>query len=119
MKTRKEIEDLVSKQVKTEAGIKHISDMLEGIQDYIMYKLPTSKFMQLCGDENWEYATGMGDFMNKEILTKTTIFQDFVKTVKTSPEYISKIREKKLNEILDKDEYSDYGSPRSWKRDND
>lgn len=119
MKTRKEIEELVSKQVVTSEGIKHISDMLEGIQDYIMYKLPTSKFMQLCGDENWEYAAGMGDFMNKEILAKTTLFQEFVKTVKTSPEYISKIREEKLNEILNKDEYSDYGTSRSWKRNND
>jgi hypothetical protein len=108
LKTRKEIEELVSRQV-TPQGVKHISDMLEGIQEYIFYKKPTSKFMQLCSDENWKYAAGMGDSMNKEIVTQTTIFQDFVKMVKTSPEYVSKIREEKLNEILDKDEYSDNG----------
>lgn len=118
MKTRKEIEELVNKHVTPE-GVRHISDMLEGIQDYIMYKLPTSKFMQLCGDENWVYAAGMADIMNKEIVTQTTLFQDFVNIVKTSPEYISKIREEKLNEILNKDEYSNYGTSRSWERNND
>ena len=99
MKTREEIEKLVRTQVKSE-GVPHISDMLEGIQEYIFYKKPASKFMQLCADENWVYAAGIADSMNKEILTKTTIFQDWVKSVKTSSEYISKIREEKLNEIL-------------------
>ena len=40
--------------------------------------------------------------MNKEILTKTTIFQDFVKLIKTSPEYISNRREEKLKTIFEK-----------------
>lgn len=118
MKTRDEIEKLVSKQV-SDAGIKHISDMLEGIQEYIMYKKPTSKFMQLCSDENWGYAVAMADLMNKEILIQTTIFQDFVKIVKTSPEFISKRREEKLNEILNKDEYINYGTSWSRERNND
>lgn len=98
--TRKEIESLVVRVgvIKPE-GIIHISNMLEGIQEYIMTRKPTSKFMELCGGEDWEYAKSMGDHMNKEILEKTELFQDFVRKIKTSPEYISKIREEKLNDI--------------------
>ena len=97
MISRHQIEELVRSIVKTE-GVPHISDMLEGIQEYIMYKKPTSKFIQLCGDENWDYASNVADRMNKEILT-TPLFKDFVKKVKTSPEYICKIRSEKLNDI--------------------
>lgn len=98
MLSRQQIEELVGKIVKIE-GISHISDMLEGIQLYIMYKKPTSKFMQLCADENWEYASNVADRMNKEILTQSDLFQNFVKKIKTSPEYICKIRGEKLNDI--------------------
>lgn len=101
MYSREDIVKMVRIKV-IDTGVDHISDMLEGIQNYIFYRKPTSKFMQLCADENWEYAAGIADRMNKEILTKTTLFQDFVKGVKTSPEYISKIREGKLNIIFEK-----------------
>ncbi len=102
--TRKDIELLVSNiglnnpDTLTE-DILHISNMLEGIQEYIMTRKPTSKFMELCGDENWEYASSIGDRLNKEVLEKTQTFQDFVKKIKTSPEYICKIRSEKLNVI--------------------
>jgi hypothetical protein len=98
--TRKEIEGLVVRVgVISPEGIIHISDMLDGIQEYIMTRKPTSKFMELCGDENWDYATSIADNMNKEVLKKTELYQDFVKKVKTSSEYISKIRNVKLKEI--------------------
>ena len=82
--TRVEIEELVVRigVIKPE-GIIHISNMLEGIQEYIMTRKPTSKFMKLCGDENWDYAICVADNMNKEILNKTGLFQDFVRKIKT------------------------------------
>jgi len=102
--TRKDIESIASNiglnnPDTVSDDILHISNMLEGIQEYIMTRNPTSKFMQLCGDENWDYASSMGDRLNKEVLEKTQTFQNFVKKVKTSPEYISKIRSEKLNDI--------------------
>jgi hypothetical protein len=60
-----------------------------------------SKFVELCVDENWNYASGVADSMNKEILTKTPLFQDFIRSVKTLPDYISITRENKLKNILD------------------
>lgn len=99
MYSRADIEKIVRVKVKEEA-VKHIADMLEEIQQHIVYETPTSNFTKRCAEECWVYAAGIGDSMNKEILTKTTIFQDFVKSVKSSPEYISKIREQKLDEIL-------------------
>ena len=102
--TRKEIE-LIASNIglnnpdTLSKDILHISDMLEGIQEYIMTGNPTSKFIQLCGDENWDYASSMGDRLNKEVLEKTQTFQNFVNKVKTSTEYISKMRNEKLNNL--------------------
>lgn len=102
--TREEIESIASNigmnnPDTIKEDILHVSNMLEGIQEYIMTRKPTSKFMELCGDENWDYATSIADNMNKEVLKKTELYQDFVKKVKTSSEYISKIRNVKLKEI--------------------
>jgi hypothetical protein len=57
--TRKDIESIASNiglnnPDTVSDDILHISNMLEGIQEYIMTRNPTSKFMQLCGDENWD-----------------------------------------------------------------
>lgn len=102
--TRKDIESIASNiglnnPDTVSDDIQHISNMLEGIQEYIMTGNPTSKFMQLCGDENWDYASSMGDRLNKEVLEKTQTFENFVKKVKTSPEYISKMRNEKINNL--------------------
>lgn len=113
MFSRREIENYVEIYVKQE-GVRHISDMCEEIQNRIfsqvtdrLYYAPdkytqsraglrNSKFVELCSDENWEYAEGIADRMNKEILTQTECFKKFVKMVKTSPEYVSIIRNMKL-----------------------
>jgi hypothetical protein len=89
--TRKEIEVMVDKLVKSE-GLKHISDMLEEIQDFLLNNKPTSNFCKQCAIGNWDYAIGVADKMNKEILTKTTLFQDFVRVVG---------RQSKVNKILE------------------
>jgi hypothetical protein len=99
MYSRTDIEKIVRRKVVDDA-VGHISDMMEEIQQHLIFDTPTSNFTKRCADECWTYAAAIGDVMNKEILTKTTIFQDFVKSVKTSPEYISKIRAQKLDEIL-------------------
>jgi len=116
MFSREEIEAHVEYYVKP-IGIRHISDMCQGIQEYLFKKaqsklsytgdkylqsrdgIRTSKFMELCSIEDWKYAAGIADRMNREILTQTECFHKFVKMVKTSPEYISIIRNMKLNLI--------------------
>lgn len=118
MYSRKEIEDIVSQYVITDDGITHISDMLSEIQNRMfsvikdrLYYTPddftknragqrNSKFVELCASEKWDDALLIGDYMNKEILLKTPIFQNFVKSIKESSDYISTIREMKLKSIL-------------------
>ena len=73
----------------------HVCDMLEGIQDYLLYNKPPSKFMQFCAEEKWDGAYGVADQTNRGVLKATTIYQDFVRVVG---------REKKLNTILKEDE---------------
>ena len=80
----------------TDEAVRHITDILEEIQnrlfslvnDRLYYTTDkfiqsragqrSSKFVELCADENWEYAMNMGDRINKETLEKTTIYQDCV-----------------------------------------
>lgn len=95
-------------------AIRHITDILEEIQNRLFslvndrhYYAPdkftqvragqrSSKFVELCADENWDYAMGIGDHINKETLTQTTIYQDFVRDIKSSGDYISIMRDNKL-----------------------
>jgi disulfide oxidoreductase YuzD len=122
MYTRKEIENMVSKCVKT-PGIKHISDMLEEIQNRMysiikdeLYYTPdkftqnrvgqrNSKFVELCADEKWDEALLIADTMNKEVLTTNTadggkLFHDFVEKIKNSSDYISIVRSMKLSKLV-------------------
>lgn len=79
----------------SEIAKNHIVSMLIEIQSYLIDNAPCCKFVELCSNENWIYAKGVADSTNKQILTETTIFQDFVKVVG---------RERKINKILKKDE---------------
>lgn len=103
----------------TDEGVRHIVDILNEIQNRMfsvikdeLYYTPdkftrdragqrNSKFVELCCDKNWDYALFIGDRINKETLEKTTIYQDFVKEIKSSSEYISILRDKKLNIIYE------------------
>jgi len=98
----------------TDEAVRHITDILEEIQNRLfslvndrLYYTPdkfiqsragqrSSKFVELCADENWEYAMNMGDRINKETLEKTTIYQDFVREIKSSSDYVSILRDNKL-----------------------
>jgi hypothetical protein len=118
MYTRGEIRKIVEQYVITDDGVTHISDMLEEIQNRMfsvirdrLYYTPdkfiqssagqrNSKFVELCASEKWEDALTMADYMNKVILEKTPCFQNFVKEIKASPDYVSTIREMKLRSIL-------------------
>lgn len=118
MYTRGEIRKIVEQYVITDDGVTHISDMLEEIQNRMFsiikdthYYTPdkytqsragqrSSKFVELCASEKWEDALSMADYMNKTILEKTPCFQNFVKSIKESSDYISTTREMKLRFIL-------------------
>lgn len=95
-----EIKDFINTYNLTDEGVRKLHPMLCEMRDYIMYNKPTSKFYKLCSNENWEKAEYFADNQNKEVLKKIDLFQSFVKKIKTSPEYISKTREEKLNQIL-------------------
>lgn len=122
MYNRNHIVDFIYSKVQwmtvSDESIYHITDMLEEIQKRMfstikgdLYYTPdkftrdrygqrNSKFVELCCEENWDYALSIVDRINKETLEKTTIYQDFVKEIKSSSEYISILRDKKLNIIL-------------------
>jgi hypothetical protein len=79
----------------TPVATNHIVSMLIEIQSYLIDNMPCCKFVELCSNENWDYAKYVADSTNKQILKETTIFQDFVRVVG---------RERKINKILKKDE---------------
>ena len=90
MYSREEIVKMTEKYV-TSDGVRHISDMLEEIQHHMLTGRRNSNFVELCAKEDWVYAAGVADKMNKEILTQTPLFKDFVKDIK---------REKRLNFLI-------------------
>lgn len=123
MYDRKQLRDFIHSKIVgmtiTDEAIRHVIDMLEEIQNRMfsvvtdrLYYTPdkstrdragqrSSKFVELCSDENWDYAADMGDRINKETLEKTTIYQDFVKLIKSSSEYVSIMRDNKLKIIYE------------------
>lgn len=72
-----------------------ITDLLEEIQNYILYNGHTCNFTKQCGDENWEYAYGIADRRIKELLKDTRLFQDFVERVSRPIK-----RQNKINTVL-------------------
>ncbi len=104
--TRVEIENIASKIVTNSDVLPHVVDMMVDMYNHIFYKEKysyPSKFIKLCIEENWEYAIGVvSDSPNRQILKQTRLYHDFIKMIKTSPEYISKIREQRLNQIFEK-----------------
>lgn len=101
--TRIEIQNIASKVVTNSDILPHAVDMMEDMYNHIFYREKFKnpcKFIKLCIEENWEYAIAVGDSANKQILKQSKLYHNFVKSVKTSPEYISKIREEQLNKIL-------------------
>lgn len=102
MFTRKEIEYRVG-AVVNEHGFKHISDMFEEIQRTMFTGCPNSKFIELCAKENWDYALGIADNINKQALEKTTLYQDFINDIKKLPDYISMNRDKQINKLNEPD----------------
>ena len=100
--TREQIVEMVEKinwdpvgryNIKFHEKVAHISDMLEDIQEYLLNEKghPPSRFVKACAEEDWRYAEGIADTLNNEVLTKTSIFQDFVKIVR---------RESNINKLL-------------------
>jgi len=117
MFNRKQIEIFTSKYVN-QTGLKHISDMLEEIQNRMfsqiqdkLYYTPdkftkdkagkrNSKFIELCANGNWKDALFIADARNKEILSGTPLFQEFIDKVKSSPGYIAIKRNMTLSSIF-------------------
>ena len=84
----------IDKNPTNPAAFRHISNMLIEIQDFLIYKNPKSKFIELCANRNWERAIGIADDWNREMLKDTTLYQDFVRVVS---------RESNINNLLKED----------------
>ena len=97
-----EINDfLMSLGVKyTPEGLEHYIHILQLI-DYKMLhpEIPESGFVTAVAEENWIKALGVADTRNKEAFG-IKLFHKFVVHVKQTPQYISKRREEKLNNLL-------------------
>jgi hypothetical protein len=69
----------------------------------IAYKMmnpnyPESKFVTLVVQEDWEKAYHFADTRNKEAFN-INLFQKFVEYIKSRPEFITKNREDKLDQL--------------------
>lgn len=69
----------------------------------IAYKMmnpdyPESKFVTLVVEEKWDQAYHWADTRNKEAFN-INLFQKFVEYIKSRPEFITKNREDKLNQL--------------------
>lgn len=79
-------------------------DHLYFILDKIKHKLynpdtPESKFVDLVVKEDWDRAYHIADTVNKEVF-KYDMFQNFLRYIKQSSEYIQYNRQTQLNQLF-------------------
>jgi hypothetical protein len=101
MKTTEIHKFLMSLGVRfTAEGLEHYMRILQLIAYKMLNpEIPESNFVTLVAQENWSKAQVVADTRNKEAFG-VDLFQKFVAYVKTTPQYISKKREEKLNLII-------------------
>lgn len=81
-------------------GLEHYMRVLQLIaHKMINPEVPESSFITAVVEENWPKALAVADTRNKEAFG-IKLFHKFVAYVKTTPQYISKRREEKLNNLL-------------------
>lgn len=85
----------------TDDGFNHYSNVLLLIWNKMMNpEIPESKFVTLCCEEKWDYAESIADTRNREAIEVCDMFREFSKYVKKHPEYIQRMRNKKLEELF-------------------
>ena len=91
---------LMSLGVKyTAEGLDHYMKVLQLIAHKMLNpEVPESSFITAVANENWPKALAVADTRNKEAFG-IKLFHKFVNHVKTTPQYISKMREEKLNNL--------------------
>lgn len=101
MKTTEIHEFLMTLGVRyTPEGLEHYMKILQLIAYKMLNpEIPESSFVEAVAQENWIKAQSIADTRNKEAFG-IKMFQKFVGHVKTTPQYISKMREEKLNSLL-------------------
>jgi len=78
-------------------GLHHFMTMCHIIFEKFMDpKKPECSFVEAIYKGDWVKARAIGDLFNKEAID-ANLYQNFVKFVKTSSEYITKMRDDKLN----------------------
>jgi hypothetical protein len=94
-------------QSETSSGkINNTIFILSEIQKFIYSRVDGSKcrdchpsnFIKQCVLEDWKYATAIADPLNKELLGDD-FYQDFVRDVKNSSDFISMVRNIKLESL--------------------
>lgn len=84
----------------SEEGWNHYVNILNTIKDKLFYPdKPESNFVELVVSEQWDKAFHFADTINKEAF-KINLFQNFIKYIKNSPEYIQHNRNIQLNKLL-------------------
>jgi hypothetical protein len=101
MKTTEIHEFLMSLGVRySSEGLEHYMRVLQLIAYKMLNpEIPESSFITAVAEENWIKALGVADTRNKEAFG-IKLFHKFVDYVKTTPQYISKKREEKLNSLI-------------------
>jgi hypothetical protein len=78
----------------------HYKNILTPIKDKLFYPdKPECNFVELVVSEQWDKAFYIADTRNKEAF-KIDLFQNFIKYIKNSPEYIQYNRDIQLNKLL-------------------
>ena len=84
----------------TPDGLSHYMHMCELILNKMMNpEIKECSFIESIYSEDWSRAKYVGDDRNKEAL-ENNLYQEFVKYIKTSSEFITKNREDKLNFLI-------------------
>lgn len=78
----------------------HIINICTDIKDSLINDRIPCSFVKHCLNEDWDRAKAVADRWNKDILNETDFFPNFLQHVKTSSEYIQKIREKNISILI-------------------
>ena len=85
----------------TDDGFNHYMNILSIICNKMFNpEKPESKFVELCFNEEWDYAYAIADSRNKEAIKFCNLFYKFIEYVKSTPEYISFDRNIKISKLI-------------------
>lgn len=91
---------MMTQQALDEGMMGHIVNICIDIKDCLINDRIPCSFVKHCLNEDWDRAKAVADRWNKDTLNETDFYPNFLHQVKTSSEYIQKIREKNISILI-------------------